>query len=285
MTDESASIPKTVDGQSNSSREENNSSGYVSETSNDTKNEEKPELKTSEITVNVDDKNKQNKDIVDVKTEVSTDENKENLNVVKDENKTVKQSPVPKPPRLGTLTATRLDPQAYINIEIEPTDTKTSGMTKTESDEKADAKQDLVENEKANTETKIENTQPKTELKNTTHEDTNQHKTRSVENVNNDNVDKSTNKLEKHTTSTLPKLPQSDKRRAPEPPDGAKNTKKISEKSSKKGECNLNFLTETYCKSKSFQRHYVLLVNVFCHLIIVFSILSKQIPKLRKFQW
>lgn len=222
----------------------------MSETSNDTKNEEKPELKTSEITVNVDDQNKQSKDIVDVKKEISTDENKENLNVEKDENKSVKQSPVPKPPRLGTLTTTRLDPQAYINIEIEPTDTKTSGTAKTESDEKANTKQDLVQNEKANTEIKIDNTPPKTELKTSTQEktdqNTSQHKTRSVENVNND---KNTNKLEKRTTSTLPKLPSTDKRKAPEPPDSATNTKKISEKSSKKGECSLNFLIETYCRS------------------------------------
>ena len=242
MTEESANIPKTVDGKSNTSREENNSSGYVSETSNDAQTEEKRELKTSEITVNIDDKNKHNKENADV----SSDENKENLHVEKDENKTGKQSPVPKPPRLGTLTTARLDPQAYINIEIEPTDTKPSGTTKNESNDKADVQQDLAKNEKADSETSIENSRPKTELKTSTqenaHQNTNQHKTHSVENANNEN---NTNKLEKRRTSTLPKLASSDKRKAPEPPDGA--TKKISGKSSKKGECNLNF-----CKDINF---------------------------------
>ena len=222
---------QTCDGQSNSSKEETNSSGYVSEGSNDMKNEEKHELiKTSEITVNVDEKKK---DLPKVETEDSTDkrEDSEKLELETEENKTIKQSPVPKPPRLGTPNSARLDPQAYINFEIKPTDK-----------EKADIKQDLEQNEtiKPSTDTKVPNDGPKMEHKTSRNEsqNTNQLKTSSLKNT---NKDENTNQLDKRTTSTLPKLPSTDKRKAPEPPDLTTKEKKMSEKGSKKGECHLNF--------------------------------------------
>ncbi len=235
MTEE---CPKTSNGQSNRSREENNSSGYVSEGSNETKTENKDELiKTLEIKVNIDEKNGENKDNLKVKTEVETEENEKKENEDKpktetEENKIIKQSPVPKPPRLGTQNAARLDPQAYINFEIEPADKKT---------DKADTKQDTAQNENVNpsTDIKVQNTEPKTELKtqkNAT-ENTNQLKTRSLENT---NKDENTNQLEKRTTSTLPTLSSTDKRKAPEPPDATTNAKQTSGKASKKGECHLN---------------------------------------------
>lgn len=183
--------------------------------------------------------------------EVSTDERKGNedkLKVETEENKTIKQSPVPKPPRLGTLNSARLDPQAYINFEIEPTESKSSKPDKT-----PDVKQDIPQN--TSTETKVQNTEPKTELKTSTqvnaNKNTNQLKTRSTENA---IEDENTNQLERRTTSTLPKLPPTDKRKAPEPPGVAKNTKQMSVRGSKKGECDFLVRVDWVSEANSLSR-------------------------------
>ena len=220
---------QTSDDKSTSSREETNSSGYVSEGSNETKTEEKDELlQTSEITVNIDEKKSEDRK---VDTEESRD-GKDKLKVETEESKTIKQSPVPKPPRLGTQNSARLDPQAYINFEIEPTE-------KEKADE-ANQKQDIAQNENVepSTDIKVQNNKP--EHKTSRHETQNKTrlKTSSLENV---KKDENTNQLDKRTTSTLPSLPPTDKRKAPEPPD-VTTKKKASEKGTKKGECHLNFV-------------------------------------------
>ena len=199
------SSTRAVDGdkESNSSRE-NSSSGYGSaEGASDAKTELTHELvQPNEITVNIDEKRTENKE----------NEDKHILKVTNGKASSIKQSPIPKPPRLGTLT--RLDPQAYINIEIEPIDTSSKTPT---SAPKPELKQDTKQSESLKPNT--EDTGKKTELKTSTHESANK-------------------------AATLPQLPPTDKRKAPEPPDVATSKKHASlpEKGYNKGDCNLNFL-------------------------------------------
>ena len=224
-------ISPTFDKQSNSSREESNSSGYVSEGSNEAKHEL---IKTSEISVKIDDENKENTEnnkVDELKDENKRNESEDKLKVETEEMKKIKQSPVPKPPRLGAVNTARLDPQAYINYEINPSDYKT---TKNTTDKKEESIQDTKENITENK----EETSKKEHIKNAQeNEKTNQVKTRSLENA---HKDENTN--DKRTISTLPKLQSTDKRKAPEPPGGVTNTSQAPEKSSKKGECNFKFL-------------------------------------------
>ncbi|XP_028410073.1 protein phosphatase 1 regulatory subunit 16A-like isoform X2 [Dendronephthya gigantea] len=222
----------TFDKQSTESRDENNSSGYISEGSSDTKNEEKQELiKTSEITVNMKETTQEDKENNE-ETELRVQTGDSQLKVeTPSETKTIQHSPIPnKPPRRGTgNNSTRLDPQAYINFEIEPAKGNKKA-TKTEVDENADIKENIPKDMKEETKSSsAQNTEPKTKHETLVNNDENtNNKTRSLQET------KERNQVEKRTTSTLPKLASSDKRKAPEPPGDATNAKQSSENNSKK---------------------------------------------------
>ena len=240
----SVNTSQIFDKQSTEPRDDNNSSGYVSEGSSDTKNDEKHELiKTSEITVNIKETNEKDEE-KNEKTELKVETDESQLKVeTPSGTKTTQHSPVPnKPPRRGTANSSaRLDPQAYINFEIEPA--KNKGKTaKTEADHKVDIKENIPEDDKEDTSnsksTTAQKAEPKTKHETLANKDENTtHKTRSLEQV------KERNQVEKRATSTLPKLASTDKRKAPEPPGNATNTKQTSENNSKKGERSLNALT------------------------------------------
>ena len=242
--DEPASSPQILETHlservSNSSKEETSSSGYHSEGS--TKSEEKTELsKNKKTTDEAKDKPARNSGDYNAEKERSEKpiENKNEI-MEKEEKKSsansgnksstnnIKQSPVPKPPRLMTGSAPR-EAKAYINLEIEHSET-------------AKVKKPKDDETKKNPDS--ENIKPSAE--------NSANKTNEINKIaDSANATKQTATANKNTTSPLPRLTPSDKRKAPEPPVAPKHTEskqppaKESQKDStlekKKGECDLH---------------------------------------------
>ena len=223
---------------SNSSKEETGSSGYHSEGS--TKSEEKTELSKNKKTTdepkdkptsNSGDNNaeKERKEKpVENKNEITEKEEKKpsanSGNKLSSNN--IKQSPVPKPPRLMTGSTPR-EAKAYINLEIEHSETAKVKRPKDDETKKNPDSENIKPS--------AENSANKTEIDKI---------------VDSANATRQTATADRNTTLPLPRLAQSDKRKAPEPPVAPKNAEskqppaKESEKDStlekKKGECDLH---------------------------------------------
>lgn len=212
-------------------------SSFVSEESNEikTKNEDEP-IKSSKINARIDEKKSENSGSLKILTDTPKVNVTGNQAKLKEQGiRIVQQSPVPKPPRLGTSNTARLDPQAYINFEIKPIDRKASN-NKPDKDIKPDIKDILSSN------VGISDNESKSELKlkASSQENANQLKTRSMKNA---NENENTKQVEKRTASTLPKLQATDKRKAPKPPDVATSANQKTKKETK-GE---GFLSAFYC--------------------------------------
>lgn len=232
--DEPASSPRVLETHvseraSNSSKEETSSSGYHSEGS--TKSEEKTELsKSKKMADETKDKPGRNSGDDNVETErkekpienkIPEKEEKSSANSDnKSSSNNIKQSPVPKPPRLMTGSAQR-EAKPYINLEIEHSET---------------ARVKKIKDDDANKEPDSENVKPSAEKS--------ANKTEINKTADSVNATQQTATTDRHTTSSLPKLAPSDKRKAPEPPEAPKTAETTVER--KKGECDLHLWLHIY---------------------------------------